>query len=73
VGPDPSACIDNATSEIIIKLVNSSSYSKDIILRLDGIRGLPPAAKFTTLTAAGPQTTNSLENPMTVSPVDSTI
>ena len=68
-----SACIDNATSEIIIKLVNSSSYSKDIILRLDGVRGLPPTAKFTVLTATRPEATNSLDSPMAVSPVNSTI
>lgn len=68
-----SACIDNATSEIIIKLVNSSSYSKDIILRLDGVRELPPTAKFTVLTATRPQATNSLDSPMAVSPITNTI
>jgi alpha-L-arabinofuranosidase len=68
-----SACIDDASNEIIIKLVNSSPYSKDIILRMDGIRGLPPTAKFTTLTAAGPEAANSFDSPMAVSPVDSTI
>jgi alpha-N-arabinofuranosidase len=68
-----SACIDSATSEIIIKLVNTSSYPKDLIIQLDGVRQLPPTVKYTSLTAATPDATNSLENPMAVSPVENTI
>jgi hypothetical protein len=35
-----SACIDSLTREIVIKLVNTSPYPKDIIIRLAGVRGL---------------------------------
>jgi alpha-L-arabinofuranosidase len=68
-----SACVDSASSEIIIKLVNTSSYPKDIIIQLDGVRRLPATAKYTSLTAATPEAANSLENPMAVSPVENTI
>jgi alpha-N-arabinofuranosidase len=68
-----SACMDGAAREIIIKLVNTSAYPKDIILHLAGVRRLPPTAKYTSLTATTPEATNSLENPMAVSPVESTI
>ena len=68
-----SACIDSATREIIIKLVNTSAYPKDIIVRFDGVRRLPPTAKYTNIGAATPEATNSLENPMAVSPIESTI
>ncbi len=68
-----SACIDSATHEIIIKLVNTSPYPKDLIIHLAGVRRLPETAKYTALTAATPEAVNSLENPMAVSPIESTI
>jgi alpha-N-arabinofuranosidase len=68
-----SSCIDSATREIIIKLVNTSAYPKDIILRPEGIRRLALTAKYTSLSAATPEAANTLENPMAVSPIESTI
>jgi alpha-N-arabinofuranosidase len=68
-----SAVFDSTTREIIIKLVNATPYPKDILIHLAGVRKLPPTAKYTSLTATTAEATNSLENPMAVSPIESTI
>ncbi len=68
-----SAVYDSATSEIIIKLVNATAYAKDIIIFLEGVRRLPPTAQYTWLAATAAGATNSLENPMAVSPAEKTI
>ncbi len=43
------------------------------MVHLAGVRKLPPTALYTSITAARPEATNSLENPMAVSPVERTI
>jgi alpha-L-arabinofuranosidase len=67
-----SACIDAATNELIIKVVNASDKPQVNTLQLDGVKKLAAKGKLTVmqseLTAL-----NSFDSPTNVAPVESTI
>ena len=67
-----SACIDAATKELIIKVVNASDKAQNNTLQLDGVKKL--AAKGKLLTMQSDLTAvNSFDSPTNVAPVESTI
>jgi alpha-N-arabinofuranosidase len=67
-----SACIDAATNELIIKVVNASDKSQNNTLQLDGVKKIAAKGKLivmqSDLTAL-----NSFDSPTNVAPVESTI
>jgi alpha-L-arabinofuranosidase len=67
-----SACIDAATNELIIKVVNASDKSQSNTLQLEGVKKIASKGKLTVmqseLTAL-----NSFDSPTNVAPVESTI
>ncbi|WP_205510567.1 alpha-L-arabinofuranosidase C-terminal domain-containing protein [Longitalea arenae] len=67
-----SACIDAATNELIIKVVNAADKPQVNTLQLDGVKKIAAKGKLTVmqseLTAL-----NSFEHPTNVAPVESTI
>jgi alpha-L-arabinofuranosidase len=67
-----SACIDAATKELIIKVVNASDKPQVNTLQLDGVKKIAAKGKLTVmqseLTAL-----NSFDSPTNVAPVESTI
>jgi alpha-L-arabinofuranosidase len=67
-----SATINTAKKQLYLKLVNGSSDAKPVHLALPGAH--PAAdAKLIRLSAPGTQTTNSIEDPRRVIPVESTL
>ena len=68
-----SACIDNATHELIIKLVNVSAHSQTPLIRLEGVAKTASQGRFILLTARQQDAVNSLDDPTAVSPTESTI
>ena len=64
-----SATTDNATGEMILKVVNGSHQAQPVEIRIDGTR-IPdgPAASAVILTSAGAMDENSLDQPEKVAP-----
>ncbi|MEO7310447.1 MAG: alpha-L-arabinofuranosidase C-terminal domain-containing protein [Chitinophagaceae bacterium] len=67
-----SSCIDKATNEVILKLVNTTDKELAYDALLDGIKKMPEHASLTVL-KADPTAVNSLDAPMAVAPQESTI
>lgn len=67
------ACIDQATSELIIKLVNSSSAKQIITLSLDGVKKMAGMAKIIELKSDYLNNTNSFAQPEKIAPKESEI
>jgi len=67
-----SACIDSATNELIIKVVNASGVQQNNTLQLDGVKKLGAKGKLTTM-KADLAAINSFDNPTNVVPVESVI
>jgi alpha-L-arabinofuranosidase len=67
-----SACIDAATNELIIKVVNASDKPQVNTLQLDGVKKLAAKGKLTVM-QADLTALNSFDSPTTVAPVESTI
>ncbi|OQP62794.1 alpha-L-arabinofuranosidase [Niastella vici] len=67
-----SACIDAATNELIIKLVNASDKPQNNTLLFDGVKKLAAKGKLTVMQAALTDV-NSFDSPTNVVPVESTI
>lgn len=67
-----SACIDSATNDLIIKLVNVSDRQQNNTLQLEGVKKLAAKGKLLTM-KAGLKAINSFDNPTNVAPVESTI
>lgn len=67
-----SACIDSATNELIIKVVNASGMQQNNTLQLDGVKKLAAKGKLITM-KADLTAINSFNNPTNVVPVESTI
>lgn len=65
-----SACIDNNTHELILKLVNTTADSLNPAIRIEGIRRLAPKGSITVLKGERPDQMNSLEDPRAISPVE---
>jgi alpha-L-arabinofuranosidase len=68
-----SSTLDKATNEIIIKLVNTGdkAISKDIVL--NGVGKVKPDAKLSVLKSSDLNRENSLDKPLSVSPVESDV
>jgi alpha-L-arabinofuranosidase len=67
-----SACIDSATNELIIKVVNASDKQQNNTLKLEGVKKLAAKGKLVTM-KADLAAINSFDNPTNVVPVESTI
>jgi alpha-L-arabinofuranosidase len=67
-----SACIDAATKELIIKVVNASDKPQINTLQLDGVKKIAPKGKLIVM-QSDLTTLNSFDNPTKVAPVESTI
>ncbi len=65
-----SACIDNNTHELILKLVNTGAARQSPVIRVEGVKGL--AAKGVRIVLKSPQgqldKVNSLDDPLAISP-----
>lgn len=67
-----SACIDAATNELIIKVVNASDKPQVNTLQLDGVKKLSAKGKLTVM-QSDLTALNSFDSPTNVAPVESTI
>ena len=67
-----SACIDAATKELIIKVVNASDKPQVNTLQLDGVKKLAAKGKLTVM-QSDLTALNSFDSPTNVAPVESTI
>ncbi|RYY57371.1 MAG: alpha-L-arabinofuranosidase, partial [Chitinophagaceae bacterium] len=65
-----SACMDEKTNELIIKLVNASGKQQDNTIEVQGIKKLATRAMLTTL-KADPASRNSFDQPKNISPIES--
>jgi alpha-L-arabinofuranosidase len=64
-----SAVIDKKTSEVIIKIVNSSSVEKQTCIKVEGAKKIKSPASVTILTGQSPEQENSIESPNAIKPV----
>lgn len=64
---------DEATGEIVLKVVNSGPEPASMSLRVNGENRIASEGKVTVLTSADPKDENSFENPTKVVPVTKTI
>ena len=74
--PGPLAAIagrDEATGEIVVKVINRSPAAITAALDLTGTAGIDPNAKLISLTSPGLQDNNSLADPTKVVPVEKAI
>ncbi len=67
------ACVDTATKELIVKLVNASAKPQLNTLNVDGIKKLAPQGKLTVIKSDNLYSVNSFAEPQKVAPVDYTI
>jgi alpha-L-arabinofuranosidase len=63
----------DATSEIILKMVNVTDTARDVEINLKGVPSIQPDAKAVVLTSKGPLDENTLDAPCKVAPVTTTI
>jgi alpha-L-arabinofuranosidase len=68
-----SAVIDNGTSEIILKLVNSSDKAQMADIALEGVNKLHQQGKMTVLKNSNLEVVNSLDNPRNIKPEDQAV
>mgnify|MGYP002728010613 CR=1 FL=1 len=66
-----SAVVDKQKGEIIVKVINTSDKAHDLTLNLNGLKG-SRSAKLTTLHSDNMDAENTLDNPNTILPVEST-
>lgn len=64
---------DEATGEIILKVVNSSPAPAPMAIRINGATSLAAQGKVTVLTSSDPKGENSFENPTKIAPVTKSI
>jgi len=67
------ACIDTATSELIVKLVNASGKEQTNVLALEGVKKLAAQGSLTVLQSDNLYSINSFDQPQRVAPKESTI
>ncbi|HEV2478039.1 MAG TPA: alpha-L-arabinofuranosidase C-terminal domain-containing protein [Puia sp.] len=67
-----SACIDSASHELIIKLVNTSGQAQHPVINLAGVRRTGPQAHCKTLTG-NLEDVNSLDSPTKIQPIETII
>lgn len=68
-----SSVIDKATNELVIKIVNASKNEQATLLSVEGIKKLGTQGKLTVLQASNLSVVNSFDQPMQVSPKESSI
>jgi alpha-N-arabinofuranosidase len=64
-----SASLDEGTGEVIVKVVNTSSSTRDVSITLTGAKGARAGRAFV-LRSEDPKAENSLNHPTKVSPVE---
>ncbi len=67
-----SATLNTAKKQLYLKLVNASSDAQPVELAIPGVR-VAPNARMTRLSAPDTQTTNSIDDPTRLVPVESTV
>lgn len=67
------ACIDSATGELIVKLVNASNKEQTNVLSLDGVKKLAPQGKLTVMQSDNLYSVNSFAAPQNIAPKESAI
>lgn len=68
-----SACIDKATNELILKLVNTGGKEQIKNIAVAGIKAIQTVAKMTVLQSIDLDKVNSLDDPMAISPKETEI
>ena len=68
-----SACIDNPTHELILKLVNTTDKPQNPVIRIRGVKKTAATAHLTVLRGGQPDQVNSLEDPVAISPAEGEI
>ncbi|MDP4214582.1 MAG: alpha-L-arabinofuranosidase C-terminal domain-containing protein [Bacteroidota bacterium] len=68
-----SACIDDATNELIIKMVNASAIGQSETILLNGARKIAPQGQFTVLKCDDLHSVNSFDDPKKIAPVESLV
>jgi alpha-L-arabinofuranosidase len=64
-----SATCDNASGELILKVINTGAVALDVDIALDGAKTRAKSARVTQLSSADPTDENSLDEPKKVAPV----
>lgn len=64
---------DEATGEVVLKVVNTGPEPASMAIRIDGAAKVAPEARVTVLSSADPRDENSFEAPMKIAPVTSTL
>lgn len=64
-----STVIDRHTNELIIKIVNNAPVAADISFSIDGVKKLATEGLITVLTSESTEQVNTLDAPLTISPV----
>lgn len=64
---------DEATGELIVKVINPTSEAMTTTLTIAGTGGIAADARATVLTSARPDDTNTLDNPRNVTPITQSI
>lgn len=64
-----SACIDNTTHELILKLVNTTDHALTPAIRVEGRKKAGTTARMTVLSAGQLDKVNSLDDPTAIHPV----
>ena len=68
-----SACVDNNTHELIIKIANTSAATQSNNITINGLKNIATTAKQITLQSNNLSATNSFENAMNISPQEQDI
>ncbi|MFN4254788.1 MAG: alpha-L-arabinofuranosidase C-terminal domain-containing protein [Saprospiraceae bacterium] len=68
-----SSVLDEKTGEIIIKIVNTTAAAKPVEIQLAGLKKASGTGKLTVLKSENPEAVNSLDQPMSVAPTETSI
>jgi alpha-L-arabinofuranosidase len=68
-----SATFDQATSEIIVKIVNTTAVAKPAAIELNGLKKATSTGKAMVLKSDSPEAVNSLDQPYWISPAETAI
>jgi alpha-L-arabinofuranosidase len=68
-----SAVIDAASNEVVIKIVNASGNTQSSVLSFTGVKKLATVGKLTVMRTTDLNQVNSFDEPLAVSPKESTI
>lgn len=68
-----SAVVDNATGELVVKLVNAASTPKPVAVSIQGAKNIATTGRLITLQSNDLQELNSLDQPTRISPEEKSI